>query len=101
MGRRNSLSSEYNLREMLQSRAERVLSPAVAGADGSPWHNVPLAFAVLPAVGGVLFKGGNYFVTDVILLFLAAVFLHWLVKFPWSSPFPFFPSPILVGCPSY
>lgn len=94
-GRRNSLLSEYNLREALRSKTEQVLSPAVSSADGSPWHNVPLAFAVLPAVGGVLFKGGNYFVTDVILLLLAAVFLHWLVKFPWSTPPPPFPSPFV------
>lgn len=38
---------------------------------------------MLPAIGGVLFSGGNYFVTDVLVLLLAAVFLHWLVKFPW------------------
>jgi hypothetical protein len=52
--------------------------------DSSTWHSVPLAFAVLPAVGGVLWDGGSAFVADVMLLLLLAVFLHWLVKFPWE-----------------
>ncbi|KAA8901727.1 hypothetical protein FN846DRAFT_754103, partial [Sphaerosporella brunnea] len=52
--------------------------------DSNTWHSVPLAFAVLPAVGGVLWDGGSAFVADVMLLLLLAVFLHWLVKFPWE-----------------
>ena len=61
--------------------------------DTSTWHSLPLAFAVLPAVGGILFRDGSAVVTDIMLLLLIAVFLHWLVKFPWewynSSQVPF------------
>ncbi|RPB05693.1 hypothetical protein L873DRAFT_1661741 [Choiromyces venosus 120613-1] len=77
IGRRNSLLPE-NLQE-----ATKVLVPLPTDAGSSPWHNVPLAFALLPALGGILFTDGGYFFTDVILIFLVAVFLHWLVKFPW------------------
>jgi hypothetical protein len=52
------------------------------------WHSVPLAFAVLPALGGLLFTNGSLFITDILLLFLVAVFLHWLVKFPWYKTSP-------------
>ncbi|CAZ81504.1 unnamed protein product [Tuber melanosporum] len=76
--RRNSLLPE-NLQD-----ATKVLVPLPTDADSSPWHNVPLAFALLPALGGILFTDGSYFFTDVILIFLVAVFLHWLVKFPWE-----------------
>lgn len=70
-------------RSALKSTTKGILLPTSA-ADASTWHSIPLAFAVLPAIGGVLFSGGNYFVTDVLVLLLAAVFLHWLVKFPWE-----------------
>jgi hypothetical protein len=42
-----------------------------------------LAFALLPAISGVLFKNGNAVVTDVMLLGLAGIFLHWSVTQPW------------------
>ncbi|KAI5790180.1 hypothetical protein EDC01DRAFT_788463 [Geopyxis carbonaria] len=61
---------------------EEALVPT--SADGSTWHSLPLAFAVLPAVGGLLVTDGSLLVTDVMLLVLATVFLHWLVKFPWE-----------------
>jgi len=77
ISRRNSLLPD-NLQD-----ATKVLVPLPTDADSSPWHNVPLAFALLPALGGILFTDGSYFFTDVILIFLVAVFLHWLVKFPW------------------
>ncbi|KAF8539240.1 hypothetical protein BDD12DRAFT_910257 [Trichophaea hybrida] len=48
------------------------------------WHSLPLAFAVLPAVGGILFHNGSAVVTDIMLLLLVAIFLHWLIKFPWE-----------------
>lgn len=39
---------------------------------------------MLPAVGGIFFHNGSAVVTDMMLLLLVAVFLHWLVKFPWE-----------------
>lgn len=49
----------------------------------SHWHSAPLALALFPAVGGLLFKDGSAVVTDVTLLGLAAVFLNWSVRIPW------------------
>jgi hypothetical protein len=58
----------------------------VADEDGmNNWHNsTPLAFAILPAVAGLLFKNGSAFVTDILLLGLAAVFMHWSIRIPWD-----------------
>lgn len=78
--RRNSMSLQ-DAKSVLQNTTHSVLAPT--DTENPTWHTIPLAFAVLPAIGGVLFTGGTYFVTDVMLLFLVAVFLHWLVKFPW------------------
>lgn len=51
--------------------------------EHSHWHSAPLALALLPAVGGLLFKNGGSVLTDVTLLGLAAVFLNWSVRLPW------------------
>lgn len=48
------------------------------------WHSTPLAFAILPAVGGLLFKNGSAFVTDVLLIVLAAIFMNWSIRLPWD-----------------
>lgn len=53
--------------------------------DDSHWESAPLALALLPAVGGLFFKNGSAFVTDATLLILAAVFLNWSVRLPWSE----------------
>ena len=51
--------------------------------EQSHWHSIPLALALLPAVGGLVFKNGGAVVTDVTLLALAAIFLNWSVRLPW------------------
>ncbi|KAH9811721.1 hypothetical protein Tdes44962_MAKER05869 [Teratosphaeria destructans] len=48
------------------------------------WHSSPLAFAILPALGGLFFNGGSAFVTDALLLILAAIFLNWSIRIPWD-----------------
>lgn len=48
------------------------------------WHSSPLAFAILPAVGGLFFKDGSAFVTDCLLLGLAAIFMNWSISLPWD-----------------
>ncbi|KAK4621496.1 hypothetical protein CLAFUW4_07428 [Fulvia fulva] len=48
------------------------------------WHSSPLAFAILPALGGLVFKNGSAFVTDVLLLGLAAIFMNWSIRLPWD-----------------
>jgi hypothetical protein len=40
-------------------------------------------FAVLPPIAGLIFKNGSLFFSDILLLGLAAVFLHWSVTAPW------------------
>lgn len=46
------------------------------------WSSTPLAFAILPAVSGLVFKNGSAFVTDALLLTLAAVFMNWSIRVP-------------------
>jgi hypothetical protein len=53
------------------------------GVRETTWDSAPLAFALLPAFGGVLVNGGNAFVTDLLLLLLGAKFLHLGVTKPW------------------
>ena len=62
----------------------RAKSPDVlVGHEPSHWHSVPLALALLPALGGLFFEKGSAVVTDMTLLTLAAVFLNWSVRLPW------------------
>jgi hypothetical protein len=44
---------------------------------------LPIAFATVPPVAGLFFKNGSRFFSDLILLCLASVFLHWSVVAPW------------------
>jgi hypothetical protein len=53
--------------------------PVVEPPKGSTLHHLPIAFALLPAVAGVLIGGGEKW-TDVMLLGLVGVYLNWLVK---------------------
>ncbi|TQS39127.1 hypothetical protein Golomagni_00352 [Golovinomyces magnicellulatus] len=87
---RSSTFSEYSLkdaRNAFQSSTEELLLPrpiAMRNHDSSPWHSAPLAFALLPALAGILFTNGSGIVTDVMLLGLAAIFLNWTVRLPWD-----------------
>jgi hypothetical protein len=91
--RRSSLLSDYSLddaRHSIRSSTDDLLLPKAQGVEheisneGSHWQSVPLAFALLPAIGGMLFKNGSAIITDIILLGLAAVFLNWSVRLPWD-----------------
>jgi hypothetical protein len=55
-----------------------------ASDEPSLWHSAPLAFAILPAVGGLLFNNGSAVVTDILLLALGSMFLNWCVRAPWD-----------------
>jgi hypothetical protein len=91
--RRSSNFSDYSLNEArrtFQSSTDDLLLPKPS-ADGietnthtSPWHSAPLAFALLPALGDMFFKNGSAVITDIMLLGLAAIFLNWSVRLPWS-----------------
>ncbi|OBT72168.1 hypothetical protein VF21_10520 [Pseudogymnoascus sp. 05NY08] len=82
----DSLSSLSSARRTLHSDSASLLHPPPVDAhDGlSAWHSLPLAFALLPALGGLVFKDGSQVVSDVLLLGLAAVFLNWSVRLPWD-----------------
>nr|POF06248.1 hypothetical protein CFP56_75543 [Quercus suber] len=90
--RRSSVLSLSSLDDAAQSFADDIINPrthkSTIRKDGEDevthWHSTPLAFAILPAVAGLLFKNGSTFVTDVLLLALAAVFLNWSVRLPWD-----------------
>lgn len=90
--RRSSNFSEYSFndsRKTFQSSTDDLLLPklgatGVEAHDSSVWDSTPLAFALLPALGGLLFKNGSSIITDVMLLGLAAIFLNWSVRLPWS-----------------
>lgn len=89
--RRNSMFSDSisEARRSIFSSTDDLLLPNVRNNDlgtvhePSHWHSVPLALALLPAVGGLLFQNGSAVVTDATLLGLAAVFLNWSVRLPW------------------
>lgn len=90
--RRGSLFSDNvsETRKSLRSSTDDLLLPRVDGSghaaheiDTSHWQSVPLALALLPAVGGLIFQDGNAVVTDITLLALAAIFLNWSVRLPW------------------
>lgn len=84
--RRSSVLSDYS--------DTRVASPGPLNDDmdvltstdePSFWYSAPLAFAILPAVGGLLFQDGSAYVTDILLLGLGALFLNWCVRSPWYA----------------
>lgn len=96
--RRSSNFSDYSLNEArrsFQSSTDDLLLPKPprdaralpAEQSSSAWHSAPLAFALLPAVGGMLFKNGSSVITDIMLLGLAAIFLNWSVRLPWLVDF--------------
>lgn len=77
------------VRRSLFSSTDDLLLPRARnskiGDQGEPsvWQSAPLALALLPAVGGLLFQNGGSVMTDITLLTLAAIFLNWSVRLPW------------------
>lgn len=85
--RKSSIAS--NLSRSMHESTESLLLPRAGGhardrGEESPhWHSVPLAIAILPALGGLLFENGSAFITDIFLLGLGGLFLNWFVRMPW------------------
>ena len=83
--RRSSNFSDLSLNDAQQSVGNNDDGLWNPGAQRvQPGTVIPLALALMPALGGILFTNGSAFLTDVILLGLAAVFLHWSVTQPWN-----------------
>lgn len=90
--RRASTFSLSSIDELSQSLTEDLINPSFTRErkgeseddEVTNWHSTPLLFALLPAVGGVLFKEGAAVVTDLLILGLAAIFLNWSVRLPWD-----------------
>ncbi|TVY16427.1 hypothetical protein LARI1_G007217 [Lachnellula arida] len=88
--RRSSNISDYSLKGFQSSTDDLLLpKPSATGHEesrheSSAWDSAPLAFALLPAIGGMLFTNGSSVMTDVMLLGLAAIFLNWSVRLPWD-----------------
>ncbi|KAL8700688.1 MAG: hypothetical protein Q9201_005317 [Fulgogasparrea decipioides] len=90
--RRSSTFSDSidDAKNSIKSSTDDLLLPRAKGSslatqvEASHWHSIPLALALLPAVGGVLFQNGSAVVTDITLLGLAAIFLNWSVRLPWE-----------------
>ncbi|QIW99471.1 hypothetical protein AMS68_004989 [Peltaster fructicola] len=86
--RRSSLISFTSIEDARTSFHEDIIQPASARRKAKEeheithWSSTPLAFAILPAVAGVLFTNGSAFVTDVLLLAFAAIFLNWSIRVP-------------------
>jgi hypothetical protein len=51
--------------------------------EGTHWISSPVLFAVLPAIGGLIYQDGGAILTDILTLALASWFLHWCCTFPW------------------
>ncbi|KAI1754220.1 hypothetical protein F4782DRAFT_528659 [Xylaria castorea] len=81
--RRSSTYSDY-----IETSADELLNPSKSNTkedhQKSPFVYIPLTLALLPAIAGIFFENGSAFFTDLILLSLAAVFLHWSVTQPWD-----------------
>ncbi|KAF2630215.1 hypothetical protein BU25DRAFT_335654 [Macroventuria anomochaeta] len=52
--------------------------------EGNHWLSSPVIFAIVPAVGGLLYQNGAAVLTDIFTLGLASWFLHWCCTFPWT-----------------
>jgi len=82
--RRSSTFSDYSLSEARRNLDHDIINPGKAHEDDedSSWSSLPLAFAIVPAIAGILFKNGSTMITDVLLLSLASVFLNWTITSP-------------------
>ena len=84
--RRSSTFSDYSLDAARRNLQHEILNPASFAPDEqgpSESSIMPLAFALLPAVAGMFHHKGSDFITDIIMIVLAAVFLHWSLTVPW------------------
>ncbi|RMZ80526.1 hypothetical protein DV737_g2929, partial [Chaetothyriales sp. CBS 132003] len=90
--RRSSIFSESlsDARRSIKSSTEDLFVPRISTSEqqdaeeSSHWHSLPLALALLPAVGGLFFQDGSAILTDLSLLAISAVFMNWALRVPWD-----------------
>lgn len=90
--RRSSTLSDFSLSEARRSfrdGTKDILNPNAAEAEStddnsSMLSTFPLVFALLPAIVGLFFEGGNALITDVMLLGLVFIFLRYTITQPWQ-----------------
>ncbi len=90
--RRSSMFSDTvsDARKSLRLSTDDLLFPKISTSENhhdveepTHWHSLPLGLALMPAVGGMIFKDGSAVVTDFTLLALAAIFMNWALRMPW------------------
>jgi len=72
----------FEARDLLNPQA--TTTGDIPPTESSSLASASLAFALLPALAGALFKNGSAIATDLMLLGLAGIFLHWSVTQPWN-----------------
>ncbi|KAK9492728.1 hypothetical protein V1508DRAFT_386688 [Lipomyces doorenjongii] len=84
--RRKSKQEQDSLPPSPYSPMREIKPPALSENldDGNPWTYLPLVFALCPAFVGIFVTNGNKAVTDVLLLCIMTMYLHWLVKVPYD-----------------
>lgn len=83
--RRSSTFSAYSFSDANREFQDEIVDPGPKiERTQRTWKSwLPIMFAVIPPVAGLLFKNGADFFSDLTLLFLATVFLHWSTTAPW------------------
>ncbi len=78
-------SSVYSFVEANRDFREVIVDPGPKIEPGDiTWKAwLPIAFAVIPPIAGLIFKNGSAFFSDLTLLGLASIFLHWSIVAPW------------------
>ncbi|KAF2868526.1 hypothetical protein BDV95DRAFT_130969 [Massariosphaeria phaeospora] len=79
-----SASSDTDTTTATATATATDMDKLTASTEASFWHSAPLAFALFPALGGLLYPNGGAIVTDILLLALGSLFLNWCVRGPWE-----------------
>lgn len=83
--RRSSNFTDYSLgdaRDLLNPKVQE--SGVLSQPESSSLGLAALTCALLPPVAGLFFKNGSAVATDLLLLGVAGIFLHWSVTQPWG-----------------
>ena len=78
-------SSVYSFVQANRDFREVIVDPGPKIEPGEiTWKAwLPIGFAVIPPIAGLVFKNGSAFFSDLTLLGLASLFLHWSIVAPW------------------